>query len=254
MTTKKRLFWSNILMTVYRKLSRRSLFALSKTILRLSVPASAASVIAPVGSVIDTGTIFRGIAAAFSDHIPGQAGIPSAQELSQEAVRLMGMLSKGDSILNLPLTLNTAFMTMLVPTVSGLLASGRKKAAMGKIEESLRMTVLLILPCAAGLMALTQPIPAVNIYGAPIASAACYPTGFLFGFHRLRNTAHLSRSFSSSLLRTASCASVMGGGARPTYLAIHSLLGSNTLALLITIAGPPSSILRCFSPSIRADR
>lgn len=30
-------------------------------------------------------------------------GIPSAQELSQEAVRLMGVLSKGDSILNLPL-------------------------------------------------------------------------------------------------------------------------------------------------------
>lgn len=46
--------------TVYRKLSKRSLFALSKTILRLSVPVSAASIIASVGSVIDTGTISRG--------------------------------------------------------------------------------------------------------------------------------------------------------------------------------------------------
>lgn len=288
--------------TTYRKLSKRSLLTLSKTILRLSIPVSATSIIASVGSVIDTGTISRGITAAFADGIPGQAGIPNTQELSQEAVRLMGVLSKGDSILNLPLALNTAFMTMLVPAVSGLLASGRKKAAMGKIEESLRMTVLLILPCAAGLMALAQPIyallypnalqgwellqisavgmilialnqtvtgglqgmgevdaaakallcgvvvkaalnfllipiPAVNIHGAPIASAACYLTAFLFGFHRLGNTVRLFRSFSSYALRTAFCAAVMGVGARLAYQAMYSLLRSNALALLTTIAG-----------------
>lgn len=288
--------------TAYRKLSKRSLFALSKTILRLSVPVSAASIIASVGSVIDTGTISRGIAAAFADGIPGQAGIPSAQELSQEAVRLMGVLSKGDSILNLPLALNTAFMTMLVPTVSGLLADRRNKAAVGKIEESLRMTVLLILPCAVGLIVLAEPIylllypnapqgwellqisavgmifialnqtvtgglqgigevdapakallcgvavkaalnfllipiPAVNIHGAPIASAACYGTAFLFGFHRLKNTVRLSRSCSSYVLRTAFCAAVMGVGARLAYQVLDSLLRSNALALLATIAG-----------------
>ena len=288
--------------TAYHKLSKRSLLTLSKTILRLSVPVSAASIIASVGSVIDTGTVSRGIATAFADGIPGQAGVPSAQELSREAVRLMGVLSKGDSILNLPLALNTAFMTMLVPTVSGLLASGRKKAASAKIEESLRMTVLLILPCAVGLIVLAEPIylllypnapqgwellqisaagmifialnqtvtgglqgigevdapakallcgvavksalnlllipiPAVNIYGAPIASAACYLTAFLFGFHRLRSTVRLSRSCSSYVLRTAFCATVMGVGARLAYQALYSLLRSNALALLAAIAG-----------------
>lgn len=288
--------------TTYRKLSKRSLLALSKTILRLSIPVSAASIIASVGSVIDTGTISRGIAAAFAGGIPGQAGVPSARELSQEAVRLMGVLSKGDSILNLPLALNTAFMTMLVPTVSGLLASGRKKAARGKIEESLRMTVLLILPCAVGLIVLAEPIylllypnapqgwellqisavgmifialnqtvtgglqglglvsapakalfwgvivkvtlnllliriPAVNIYGAPIASAACYLTAFLFGFHQMRSTVRPSRSFSNYVLRTAFCATVMGAGARLVYQVLHSLLRSNALALLAAIAG-----------------
>ena len=275
---------------------------MSKTILRLSIPVSAASIIASVGSVIDTGTVSRGIAAAFAGGIPGQAGIPSVQDLSQEAVRLIGVLSKGDSILNLPLALNTAFMTMLVPTVSGLLASGRKKAASAKIEESLRMTVLLILPCAVGLIVLAEPIylllypnapqgwellqvsavgmifialnqtvtgglqgigevdapakallcgvvvkaalnlllipiPAVNIYGAPIASAACYLTAFLFGFHRLKNTVRLSRSCSSYVLRTAFCAAVMGIGARLAYQALDSLLRSNALAFLTTIAG-----------------
>ncbi len=113
--------------TAYRKLSKRALFALSKTILRLSVPVSAASIIASVGSVIDTGTVSRGIAAAFADGIPGQAGIPSAQELSQEAVRLMGVLSKGDSILNLPLALNTAFMTIWCPRCRGCWPTGGKR-------------------------------------------------------------------------------------------------------------------------------
>ena len=141
--------------------TRQAFLNLSKIILQLSVPVSAASIIASAGSVIDTGTVSRGIAVAFAEGIPGRAGIPSAQDLSREAVRLMGVLSKGDSIMNLPLALNTAFMTMLVPTVSGLLADRRKKAAVGKIEASLRMTVLLILPCAAGLMALAQPIYAL---------------------------------------------------------------------------------------------
>lgn len=214
----------------------------------------------------------------------------------------MGVLSKGDSILNLPLALNTAFMTMLVPTVSGLLADRREKAAGAKIEESLRMTVLLILPCAVGLIVLAEPIylllypnapqgwellqisavgmifialnqtvtgslqgmgevgapakallcgvavkaalnfllipiPAVNIYGAPIASAACYLTAFLFGFHRLRSTVRLSRSCSSYVLRTALCAAAMGIGARLAYQVLDSLLRSNALALLAAIAG-----------------
>lgn len=288
--------------TVYRKLPKRSLFALSKTILRLSVPVSTASIIASVGSVIDTGTVSRGIAAAFSGGIPGQAGIPSAQELSQEAVRLMGVLSKGDSILNLPLALNTAFMTMLVPTVSGLLADRRRKAAGAKIEESLRMTVLLILPCAVGLIVLAEPIylllypnapqgwellqisaagmifialnqtvtgglqgmgevdapakallcgvaakaalnfllipiPAVNIYGAPIASTACYLTAFWLGYCRLQHTVLLRNTFPGFVWKTGLCAGIMGAAARLGYQALYSLLRSNALALLTTIAG-----------------
>lgn len=49
------------------------------------------------------------------------SGVPDALALSQEAVRLMGMLAKGDAILNLPLALNTAFMTMLVPSAAGMI-------------------------------------------------------------------------------------------------------------------------------------
>lgn len=285
-----------------RSQPRQTFIALSKTILRLSVPVSVASIIASVGRVIDTATISRGIAAAFAGGIPGQSGVPDAQALSQEAVRLMGMLSKGDSILNLPLALNTAFMTMLVPSAAGLLASGRKRAAIGRIEASMRMTVLFIFPCAVGLIVLAQPIyrliypnapqgwellqisavgmifialnqtvtgglqgfglvsipakalfwgvivkvtlnflliriPAVNIHGAPIASAACYLTAFWLGYRRLRRITPLRRSFPGFVWKTGLCAGIMGAAARLGYQALHSLLQSNTLALLTAIAG-----------------
>lgn len=150
-----------------RRRPRQSFFKLSKTILRLSVPVSAASIIISVGRVIDTATVSRGIAAAFAGGIPGRPGIPDAQALSQEVVRLMGMLSKGDSILNLPLALNTAFMTMLVPSAAGLLASGQKRAAIRRIEESMRMTVLFIFPCAVGLIVLARPIYQLIYPNAP---------------------------------------------------------------------------------------
>ena len=89
----------------------------------------------------------------------------------------------------------------------------------------------------AALNFLLIPIPAVNIHGAPIASAACYLTAFLFGFQRLRSTVCLSRSFSNYVLRTAFCAAVMGVGAQLAYQALDSLLRSNALALLTAIAG-----------------
>ena len=89
----------------------------------------------------------------------------------------------------------------------------------------------------AALNFLLIPIPAVNIYGAPIASAACYLTAFLFGFHRLRRTIRLFRFHSNHVTRIALCAVVMGVGAKVGYQALHSLLRSNALALVTTIAG-----------------
>lgn len=286
----------------YRRQTRRAFLTLSKTILGLSIPVSVASIIASVGRVIDTATISRGIAAAFAGGIPGQSGVPDALALSQEAVRLMGMLSKGDSILNLPLALNTAFMTMLVPAAAGLLATGQKKEAIGRVESSMRMTILFIFPCAAGLIVLAQPIyhliypnapqgwdllqisavgmvlialnqtvtgglqgfgqvsapakalflgvlvkvalnlllipiPAINIYGAPLATAVCDLTTFGLGYHWLKRIAPPDRSFAKFVWKTALCTGIMAAAARFGYQALYALLRSNALALLAAIAG-----------------
>lgn len=141
---------------------------LSRTILAISVPISLSSIIMAVGRVIDTGTITRGITSAFADGIPGQPGVPTAAALNGEAVRLAGMLSKSDSLINLPLALNIAFATVLVPTVSTAIASGRRKEAEEKMSFSLLISVLLIFPCSMGLFVLARPIYRMIYPNAPL--------------------------------------------------------------------------------------
>lgn len=141
-----------------RQRDRARILGLCRTILRVSIPISLGAIVIAIGRVIDTGTITRGITAAFAGGIPGQEGIPTAGQLNQEAVRLAGMLSKSDTILNLPLALNIALATVLVPTLSAALAAGKRQEAEEKAAFSLRLSVLLIFPCAAGLIALAHPI------------------------------------------------------------------------------------------------
>lgn len=130
----------------------------AKHILMLSIPISFSSIIIALGRVIDTATITRGITYAFSHGIPGRIGIPSAAQLNMEAVRLAGILSKSDALTNLPLALNIAFSTVLVPTISAALITKNKKEASSKISLSLMISILLILPCTFGFITLAKPI------------------------------------------------------------------------------------------------
>ena len=129
----------------------------AKQILSLSIPISLSSIITTVARVIDTATISRGIARAFADGIPGIEGIPTEAQLQAYAAQLSGMLNKADNITNLPLALNIAFATVLVPTISAALAVGDRKTAGRRISYSYLISTILILPCAAGLIILAQP-------------------------------------------------------------------------------------------------
>lgn len=135
-----------------------------KSILMISIPISLGAIISAVNRIVDTATITRGIEAAFANGIPahfgskGFEGIPTAKMLATEAVRLSGILAKSDVLINMPLALNIAFSTVLVPSISGALAVGNKKEASNKIAYSLLISVLIVLPCAIGYISLAQPI------------------------------------------------------------------------------------------------
>lgn len=151
---------------------------LMKSILMLSIPISLASIITSINRVIDTATITRGIEIAFTNGIPAHFDDalgkmvdtitnPTAKQLNDEAVRLAGMLSKSDTLINMPLALNFAFSTVLVPTIAGALAVGNKKEASSKASYSFLISILLILPCAIGFIVLAEPIYKIIYFSTP---------------------------------------------------------------------------------------
>jgi len=136
---------------------------LAKTILMISIPISLGSIITAINRVIDTATITRGIEIAFANGIPAYGNTaaianPTLEQLNKEAGRLAGVLSKSDTLINMPLSLNIAFSTVLVPAIASALKLGDKKDAAQKINYSMLISIILILPCAIGYISLAQPI------------------------------------------------------------------------------------------------
>lgn len=145
----------------------------AKIILTLAVPISLCSVISAVNRIIDTATVTRGIETAFKTYIPSHGSTaavfnPSITQLNAEAVRLSGMLSKSDTLINLPLALNIAFASVLVPSLSKCRAIGNDVKIREYINLSMLTSAVLILPCAAGYIILGRPIYNLIYPNAPL--------------------------------------------------------------------------------------
>lgn len=144
--------------------TEKSTLSMFKSILMISIPISLGAIISAVNRIVDTATITRGIEAAFASGIPAIFGNlnpivnPSFEQLNEEAVRLAGILSKSDTLLNLPISMNISFATVLVPSISAALARGEKKEASKFVSYSLLISLLIIFPCAIGFISLAQPI------------------------------------------------------------------------------------------------
>ncbi len=124
---------------------------IAKSILYVAVPISLGSIIASINRVVDLTTVVQGLKVAF-------AGTMSDAALSEKAMELSGMLSKGDVIINLPLALNIAFSTVLVPTVAGAMAVGDTKTASDKVSFSLLVSIIIALPATIGCVVLSDEI------------------------------------------------------------------------------------------------
>lgn len=129
-----------------------SAIKIARMILLVSIPISLGAIVASLNRVVDIITVVRGVKIALASKIT------DAQLLSDEAVRLSGILSKTDVLVNLPLALNTAFSTVLVPTVAGALALKDYETARQKVSFSLLISVVVALPCTIGYMVLASPI------------------------------------------------------------------------------------------------
>lgn len=126
--------------------------SVAKTILWVSIPISLGSIVTSLNRVLDIITVNRGLITAFSDRIF------DPELLEKNAVTLSGILSKTDVLINLPLAINIAFATVLVPTIAGALAVKDYDTAARRVTFSLLTSIVIALPCTAGYAVLADPI------------------------------------------------------------------------------------------------
>lgn len=133
-----------------------------KTILKLSIPITIGSVISVISSVIDTATVSNCIQQAFSGIVTG-----GKEVLEQLAMEKTGILSKVDNLTNLPIAVNLAFSTALVPAISESIAKKEYGVASKRLSFSFFASVIIIIPCAIGYMCLSNQILGLIYPNAP---------------------------------------------------------------------------------------
>ncbi len=148
-----------------------------KTIFAISIPMTIGSLVAELNGTIDTITVSRCIQKAFSGILVGK------EALEQRAMEVSGMIAKVDTIIRLPLAVNAAFCTALVPAIAASLAKKDKKTAKNRLSFSLFLTIIIIAPCAIGLTVLADPILSM-IYpnspgGAGLLAITCISMTFV---------------------------------------------------------------------------
>lgn len=126
--------------------------ALAKIIIATAIPLTIGSVISVVTSFIDTVTVSNCIQIAYADILE------TKELLEEEAMRLTGILSKVDTLVNLPLAINLAFYSALIPEITTSISKKNYSAASKKIAFSISSSLLILIPCAIGFIVLADPI------------------------------------------------------------------------------------------------
>ena len=115
-----------------------------KNILMVSIPLTLSSIMTSFNKNIDSFTVKR----ILSTYMPADI-----------ATKLYGQLSgKVDTVTNLPLAINIAFATALVPAISAAKAKNDRETATKRTSFSLLTSMLIGLPCVVGMIVFAQPI------------------------------------------------------------------------------------------------
>ena len=126
------------------KYKRKRSLSIIKDILCITVPMSLTSILMTINKNVDSVTVVRGLKNFLSN---------------DEAIIQYGILSgKVDTLINLPLSFNMAFATALVPTVSAALARKNILEVNKKVTFSILTTMLIGVPCTAGMIVFAEPI------------------------------------------------------------------------------------------------
>ena len=140
--TKRREIATEIKSTVNFKYER--IRTIIKKILLVSIPIALTAIMSSLNKNIDSFTVVRSLKEFMTDDM---------------AVAQYGILGgKVDTLTSLPLSINVAFSTALVPAISAAKAKKDKKTITRKTSFSLLTSMLIGLPCTIGMCIFAGPI------------------------------------------------------------------------------------------------
>ena len=113
-----------------------------KRILLVSIPITLTAIMSSINKNVDSFTVVRNLRAFMPEN---------------QATALYGILG-GKVDTSLPLAINVAFATALVPAISAAKAKGDNKTITEKTSFSLLVSMLIGLPCTVGMFIFAQPI------------------------------------------------------------------------------------------------
>ncbi len=125
--------------------SREGRKQIVKKIIQYVIPISFGSIVITLAGMIDLVTVMEGL----------QKYGYTLKEANEKFGILLG---KVDILTSVPLALNVAFSTSLVPAITSAIAQGKKSEAVNKINYSMKISALIAFPCAIGLSVLAAPI------------------------------------------------------------------------------------------------
>ena len=127
-----------------QKYKRTRIIKTIKQILSVSIPMSMSAILASVNKNIDSLTVVRGL----------------KKFLTEEQAKIQyGILSgKVDTLVTLPMSLNMAFATALVPSISSSKAIGNMETVKNRISFSLLVSILIGMPCMIAMIIFAKPI------------------------------------------------------------------------------------------------
>ena len=115
-----------------------------KQILSVSIPMSMSAILGTINKNIDSLTVVRGL----------------KNFLTEEQAKIQyGILTgKVETLVTLPMSLNMAFATALVPSISSSKAIGDIETVKKRVSFSILITILIGLPCMVGMILFAKPI------------------------------------------------------------------------------------------------
>lgn len=127
-----------------KKFKKERIINIIKKILYVSMPISLSAILSSISKNIDSITVVRGLKTFLTE---------------SEAKIQYGILSgKVDTLTSLPLSFNIAFATALVPAISAARVKKDMEPANKRVRFSILTTILIGLPCTAGLFVFADPI------------------------------------------------------------------------------------------------